>query len=81
MSLYANNFLNKYQTTTHETLTETFRLQSKSKYSAMNFGCSVSWRFGDLKAQVKKTERSIQNDDVKAGGSNASSGSETPGNS
>lgn len=81
VSLYANNFLNKYQTTTHETLTETFRLQSKSKYSAMNFGCSVSWRFGDLKAQVKKTERSIQNDDVKAGGNNASSGSETPGNS
>lgn len=76
VSLYANNFLNKYQTTTHETLTETFRLQSKSKYSAMNFGCSVSWRFGDLKAQVKKTERSIQNDDVKSGGNNASSGNE-----
>lgn len=82
ISLYANNFFKKYQTTTSETVTETFRTLNKSKYSAMNFGCSVSWRFGDLKAQVRKTERSIQNDDVKSGenntGADTGAGMETP---
>lgn len=74
VSLYANNFFKKYQITTSETVTESFRTLNKSKYSAMNFGCSISWRFGDLKAQVKKTERSIQNDDVKSGGNNTGAG-------
>lgn len=74
VSLYANNFFKKYQTTTSEIITETFRTLSKSKYSAMNFGCSVSWRLGDLKTQVKKTERSIQNDDMKSGGNTARTG-------
>lgn len=77
ISLYANNFFKKYQTTTSETVTETFRTLSRNKYSAMNFGCSVSWRFGDLKAQVKKTERSIQNDDVKSGGNSTGAASGT----
>lgn len=35
------------------------------------YGLNISWRFGELKAQVKKAARSINNDDLKSGGSNA----------
>jgi hypothetical protein len=38
-------------------------------------GVSVSWRFGNLKASVKKTARSIENDDVTP----ANQGTTTPG--
>lgn len=35
------------------------------------YGFNISWHFGELKAQVKKAARSINNDDLKSGGSNA----------
>ena len=38
------------------------------RYPSRRFGIGVSYRIGDLKAKVKKTARSIENDDVKGGG-------------
>lgn len=68
LSVYASNVFEKYNTQTNETLTDTFRSWSENKYPTRNYGFSISWRFGELKAQVKKTQRSISNDDVKTGG-------------
>lgn len=75
ISIFASNFFNKYQTYGSETLTDTFRSWSNNKNYSLSYGMSISWRFGELKAQVKKTTRSINNDDVKSGGGNSSSGS------
>lgn len=68
VSLFASNVFSKYQEYSNETVTDTFRSWSLSKSPSRSYGLSISWRFGELKAQVKKTARSISNDDVKAGG-------------
>lgn len=75
VSVNASNLFNKYNTFENETVTETFRSWSKSRNVQQSFGLNISWRFGELKAQVKKAARSINNDDVKSGGSgNSGSG-------
>jgi hypothetical protein len=51
------------QTTSSSNFISTMSTHYPSRY--INF--SVSYRLGDLKATVKKAERSIQNDDVKGG--------------
>lgn len=68
LSAYASNVFSKYLTYSNETVTDTFRSWNESKSPSRSYGLSISWRFGELKAQVKKTARSISNDDVKAGG-------------
>ena len=35
---------------------------------AQSFGISVSYRFGEMKDQIKKVQKTIQNDDVIGGG-------------
>lgn len=71
ISLFASNLFNKYVTFHSETVTDTFRSWSNNQSHSRRYGLSISWRFGELKAQVKKTARSINNDDVKAGGGNS----------
>jgi hypothetical protein len=41
---------------------------------AQRFAVTVSYRIGELKASVRKAERSISNDDVKSGGGNSGGG-------
>lgn len=72
ISISTSNIFQKYQTYSSETVTDTFRSWSDSKSPNRYVGISISWRFGELKTQVKKTARSINNDDVKAGGGNNS---------
>ena len=72
VSLHASNLFNKYMKFKNETNTSTFRSWSGSRQQ--QYGLNVSWRFGKLKAQVKKTNRSITNDDVKSGGNETSGG-------
>ena len=74
ISLNTSNLFNKYLTFKNETVTDTFRSFSESKNQQRSLGLNISWRFGELKAQVKKTARSITNDDVKSGGNSSSSG-------
>ncbi|MDL2247314.1 TonB-dependent receptor [Bacteroides sp. OttesenSCG-928-J23] len=68
LSAFAGNIFHKY--TTHESKSSgvNFHNTSKSKYSRQRFGINISYRIGELKAQVKKAARSINNDDVKGGG-------------
>jgi outer membrane receptor protein involved in Fe transport len=43
------------------------------------FGLSVSYRFGEMKAQIKKAQRTISNDDQMKGESSSSAGGSTGG--
>ena len=74
VSLHASNLFNKYMKFKNETNTSTFRSWSESRQQQQSYGLNISWRFGKLKAQVKKTNRSITNDDVKSGGNETSGG-------
>ena len=73
ISLFASSLFNKYISFKKETVTETFRSWSENQSPSRRYGISISWRFGELKAQVKKASRSIMNDDVKGGGNNNTS--------
>lgn len=66
VSINTSNIFNKYRTSESETLTSTFRTLSKSKNQQTSYGINVSWRFGELKARVKKTARTISGDDIMA---------------
>lgn len=74
VSLNASNIFNKYLTFDNRISSETFSSWSKSKSPNRYYGINISWRFGELKAQVKKAARSISNDDVKSGGDGNSTG-------
>jgi len=76
ISLDARSPFEKYRTYGYKSWEDgIFERNQISKYLAYSFGLSVSWRFGEMKAQIKKAERGISNDDMKSGsGSNGSSG-------
>ena len=65
--LGANAPFNKYWRMEAETVNGDYRDYQQSWNRARSFSLSVSWRFGSLKASVKKTEHSIDNDDVVGG--------------
>ncbi len=65
MTLYAGNIFNKYVTETEMTESDNFRKASWTKNSMRRLTFNISYRFGALKASVKKAERTIDNDDVK----------------
>lgn len=69
ISLYASNFINKYNDYTSHTNSNNFNYKSVTEYPNRSFGINVSYRFGELKAQVKRVARSITNDDMKSGSS------------
>lgn len=68
VSVYAGSLFNKYTRQDDVTESTNFRQSSWSKTSSRRFYFSVTYRFGSLKASVKKAERGIENDDVKGGG-------------
>ena len=63
----ANAPFNKYWSSEAETVNGNYRDFQQSWNRARSFTISVAFRFGSLKASVKKTERSIENDDVVGG--------------
>ena len=75
LTLSATNFLKKYKTFNYTTEDAFFHADSWSKSVNQSFSLSISYRIGELRASVRKAERSISNDDVKGGGSNNSSSS------
>ena len=66
VSISTSNIFHKWQTRESETVTSTFRNVNKSKYQQSSYGISVSWSFGELKARVKKTARTIDGEDIMA---------------
>jgi outer membrane receptor protein involved in Fe transport len=68
ISAFAGNFFKKYMRYENTTTSTGFTQRSWSKFNQQHFGVSVSFRIGELKASVKKAERTISNDDVKEGG-------------
>ena len=63
----ANAPFNKYYSSEAETVNGDFRDFQQSWNRARYFSLSVTYRFGKLKASVKKTETTIDNDDVVGG--------------
>ena len=68
VSLNTSNLFHKYLTFKNETVTDTFRSWNKTKLQQQSYGLNISWRFGELKTQVKKANRTIINDDLMSGG-------------
>lgn len=73
VSVSASNFLKKYRTSESTMQDVNFLSDSWARYPQQHFTFSVSYRFGELKASVRKAERTISNTDVKGGGSNGGS--------
>lgn len=67
---YATNIFEKYVGFGNNSRTPNFAQSTKTYFPMRSFGISVSYRIGELKAQVKKAARSIVNDDVMQGGNN-----------
>ena len=65
--LGANNPFNNHMTSSAEAVNGDYRDRQTSWNHGRSFSISLSWRFGSLKASVKKTEHSIENDDVVGG--------------
>ena len=65
--LGANTPFDKYLPSEAETVNGDYRDYQKSWNRGRSFSLSVTWRFGSLKTSVKKTEHSIDNDDVVGG--------------
>ena len=70
VTISASNFLKKYKYLESNMEDNLFRSDNWSKINVQRFALSISYRIGELKASVRKAERSISNDDVKGGGNN-----------
>ncbi len=67
VSAFAQNPFKEYWRNSSFVETPTFRSDDWSMNPVRRYGVSVSFRIGELKAGVKKANRSISNDDVKSG--------------
>ena len=71
MSINANRpFSGKYSSFKTTYVNGDYTGQDRVLFPSRNFSISVSYRFGSLNTRVKKTDKSIENDDV-VGGSQA----------
>lgn len=68
LAINASNFLTKYTTWKSHTDTGAQSLTSRGRNRSWNVGVSLSWNFGQLKDQVKKTDANLENDDKKSSG-------------
>ncbi len=72
LTLSANNFAQKNRSFRSHTINTTVQTTSCSSNRAWNVGISLTWNFGQLQSQVKKTGAQIDNND-----SSGTSGSKT----
>lgn len=63
-----NPFGKRYFCYRSETVADNFRTTASSSWCQLYYGVSVRFRIGKLKANVKHTERTVENNDVKQGG-------------
>jgi hypothetical protein len=73
LSLVANNPYSKYSTYHSTTNTADFAQTSFNQNRYSTFALRFSYKFGRLNSEIKKSERGINNDDSKGGGSTGSS--------
>lgn len=69
ISIHANSPFKKYGTWSQRTINGNFSGNSNSRFYNRDYGIKISYRFGSLKAQVKKTNTTIQNTDMVGGSS------------
>lgn len=74
ISMNARNPFSESTNYTSNSQTADYRLNNSTTYAVRSFGLSVTYRFGELKSQIKKVERTITNDDVKGGGGQSGGG-------
>ena len=68
ISVSCYNPFTKYQTYSSTAQTPTYRSQSRSRNQSRQFSIGAYWRFGKQNVQVRKTRKSISNDDMMDGG-------------
>jgi len=76
--MVANPFNNTTEWTSH-TSTPTYAGYSKTVMKSRSVSLRISWRFGKQNVQVKRTSRSIQNDDVQQSGGQTPQPGGSPG--
>lgn len=76
ISVRPGMFLQKYMKFSNYIETDQYRIDNTFRRYAPNIRFNISYRFGQMKEQIKTTKNTIKNDDVKAGGS-SSEGSST----
>ena len=64
ISLNANNFIDTKIRINNNVTGEGFRMRTHLAATAWNVGASVSYTFGNFNAGLKRTSKSIVNDDV-----------------
>ena len=69
VSIHANCPFKKYGTWSQRTINGNYSGNSFSRFYNRDYGINISYRFGSLKAQVKKTNTTIQNTDMVGGSS------------
>ncbi len=75
VSISGNNLLEKYRISRTKSWVEgVYESNSMSRSIARSVSLSVSWRFGEMKAEIKKIERGISNDDKKVSDSGGAGG-------
>jgi len=67
LTIDARDFLQKEKVFSNELSDNNFYQMNNFYRPARNFGLNLSYRFGEMKTQVKKVKKTIQNNDVKGG--------------
>lgn len=67
VNLQAGNFIGRYQNFRNTTSTSQMHMFTNTRTDFLRYSIGISYRLGSLKASVKKTQRSIENDDVLKG--------------
>lgn len=68
INLSTQNFAPAYRQSSWTQVSETARIYSSYRFSQWGFGFGISWRFGGLKSDVKRTNAVIESEDVSNGG-------------
>ena len=63
VNVFAGNFLHRYHHFTNATTTDTYRNISRTRVDFLRFGVGVRYRLGSLNTKVKRTSRTIGDDD------------------
>jgi len=74
ISLSATNVFEEYISYNSTTQSNQFRMISNYSYPARSFRIGISYRFGEMKQQIKKVQRGINNDDTQGGQSGGGGG-------